>query len=204
MKEIKKLLRKIRKREPKIIEFLSDKDYKKIKECEKPFHKAIMLFIANTGLRLAELQRLTFSDVYLPNWSIKHSLRVRKGEAGIFFRDINLNITAKDCIKVFYEEAKKRLSEKLNFESPLIISKKASRLTREHLATILRNFAWGKNIEKLTPLMLRDYFAVSLVKAGLNLKAIKDIMGYRSIVTTHDRYGNTSSEHIQEHVDKIG
>jgi site-specific recombinase XerD len=180
--------------------FLTEEDYQKIKECDNHFHRAIMLFFANTGVRSAELSRLTFSDVYNDDWTLKNSFLAGK----TFKREIPINETAKDCINIFHEEAKKRFFGSFSLETPLIISKKVTKLTREHLLTILRNFALKNDIKKLTPLMLRDYFAISLRKKGFDFKVIQNLIGDRSIVATYAKYGNISQDNIRDAVNSIG
>lgn len=93
-----------------------------------------------------------------------------------------------------------KLKETAN--SHLFISQNLNKnLTRQRVGQILKQLALkaGINPEKVSPHKLRHSFATFLLRNGMNLKYIQDLLGHKDISTT-EIYTHLNIDHLEETV----
>lgn len=66
----------------------------------------------------------------------------------------------------------------------LFISQKRDRLTVEGVRGLMEKYANGINGKHITPHKMRSTAATNMVKAGVDIQTVADILGHNSIVTT--------------------
>jgi len=141
------------------------------------------LFLANTGLRLAEFY-------WLETENIKHdSIYVLSGENRTKsgkWRYVPLTPIAKECLNDFDMSSQYLLPRPYKIES---IKKRFRRICEK--AEIDKS-KWGVHC-------LRHTFCSYLMMSGANIAAVKEIMGHQDIRTTMG-YAHLSPSHLQNEV----
>ncbi|MDR2971190.1 MAG: tyrosine-type recombinase/integrase [Bacteroidales bacterium] len=154
------------------------------------------LFYA-TGMRLSELQMLTFNDFDLYNNQVK-VLGKRNKERIIPFGNTLKNILSK-YVELYHE----------NFGSPaqnnfVFVNVKEKQLAKKNIYTIVRKYLdMITTIEKRSPHIIRHTFATHLLNRGADLNTIKELLGHSSLaatqVYTHNSIEKLKSIYQQAH-----
>lgn len=84
----------------------------------------------------------------------------------------------------------------------LFISQWRQRMTTESVRKLMRKYADGINGKHITPHCLRKSAATNLVKAGVDIQTIADILNHNSIETTR-RYAAVLEENKQKATDTL-
>lgn len=135
-------------------------------------NKAILTLLYSSGLRISELVSLDIDDVDLED----RTIRVRgKGE--------------KDRIVLFNEEAKalleEYLDERLDGGNALFVNKFRTHMTPRYVQMMIKKYAELAGIKKkVTPHILRHSFATHLLKNGVDIRAIQQLLGHANLNTT--------------------
>ena len=183
----------------KILRVLNKRELEQVNNSSNEFHKAIMLFLSNTGLRVSELVSLNVGDIMYDDETLKNQMSVTgKGNKQ---RTIPLNQKAKEALFILIQQSKKEMKKCFDLDSPLIVSRKRTRMSRQHVSLILRRFREANRIEtQLTPHVFRHQFATTLIKRGANMKTVQKLLGHSSIKTTIDIYTHATIEDLTEAV----
>lgn len=135
-------------------------------------NKAILTLLYSSGLRISELVSLDIDDVDLED----RTIRVRgKGE--------------KDRIVLFNEEAKalleKYLDKRLDGGNALFVNRFGDHITPRYVQMMIKKYAELAGIKKkVTPHILRHSFATHLLKNGVDIRAIQQLLGHANLNTT--------------------
>ncbi|MFP4344267.1 MAG: tyrosine-type recombinase/integrase [Anaerolineales bacterium] len=155
--------------------------------------RALVVFMLNSGLRLSEVAALTLDDITIRPRSGWVDVRAGKGSKA---RRVELN-----------KDARKALSEWLAVRpeeegcAALWISQKGGALSKRALSgriTVLGEAA-GLDIH---PHTLRHSFAKNLVRAGVGLEVVADLLGHENLDTTRI-YTTPSAADRQAAVEKV-
>ena len=153
--------------------------------------KAILELLYASGLRVSELTSLNLEDVHLK----ERLIRVKgKGK--------------KERIVPFGREAEKWLREYLGLRPLLVLNKVAElavflnyRGERLNVRSVQRLVQKRINqiavARKISPHSLRHSFASHLLSRGADLRAIQELLGYRSLATTQ-KYTHLDLGHLLE------
>lgn len=173
---------------------------------------ALIQVFANTGLRREEVSRLRINQFCPVSRKLLGVL-----EKGDKVRDVELNNTALRAIEDYLEERIKRLEahpswKKINSKTalkfPLFISPYRAGPSPKSWAicdsTIARRIKAhsGRAGFKVTPHMLRHYFAVQLLERCNNLKDVSEALGHSSTTTT-EKYLDSYINHSRRAVDAL-
>ncbi len=183
----------------RVLRVLDSEEMKTVMSLDNIFHRAIMLLLYHTGLRVSELVSLSINDVMYSDATFKNQLTVTgKGNKQ---RTIPLSQKAKENLFVLIEDSKGKLKKLFNQDSPLIVTQKRTRMTREWVSKIIKKFREDNKIElQLTPHVFRHQFATSLIKRGANMKTVQTLLGHSSIAITLDTYTHTTNEDMRKAV----
>lgn len=158
-------------------------------------HRALLMLLYSSGLRVSELVRLRPADVDAD----RRLLRVRRGKGG---KD-RYTLLARRAIEAvtIYQAA-------FPTDRWLFPGQKPDRhLTTRSVQRVLENAAQAAGIrKKVTPHMLRHSFATHLLESGTNLRIIQDLLGHRSARTTqiYTHVARSTLEGVRSPLDALG
>ena len=87
-------------------------------------------------------------------------------------------------------------------ETALFVNRRGERLTRQGFWLILRGYAAEAGISgRVTPHTLRHSFATHMLRGGMDIHKVQELLGHANISTTQV-YTQVSREHIREAYEK--
>ncbi|MBP6870187.1 tyrosine-type recombinase/integrase [Candidatus Babeliales bacterium] len=150
--------------------------------------KAIFEVLYATGIRCSELTQIRLEDI---NFQEKTILIKGKGR--------------KQRYVLFGEKAKTKIIEYMNAErfindrgnSILFVNAQGESLTNRTIQMILNMFGKFLTVKKqLTPHKVRHSFATHLLNAGLDLRALQELLGHQSLSST-EKYTHVTTKDLQ-------
>ncbi len=141
-------------------------------------NRAIVETLYGSGLRVSELVNLKLSDIDFD----QHFMRVEgKGSKQ---RLVPLSEPAEKAIKLWLYD-RNLLEIKRGQEDFVFLNRRGHKLTREMIFIITKQLAAEAGIQKtISPHTFRHSFATHLLEGGANLRAIQEMLGHESIITT--------------------
>ena len=130
---------------------------------------AIILTLMDTGIRASELVSITRMDLDLKNGRIV----IKKGK-GSKFRIVFISNSTRDAIQSYLNER----SDALPY---LWISKTKSNLKYSGLRQIMRRRAKDSNIKAPSLHGFRRYFALQMLRSGVDVFSLQKLMGHSDI-----------------------
>lgn len=158
-------------------------------------NRAIIETMYSCGLRVSELVNLKMSNVFFDEKYVRVEGKGSKQRlvpiSDTAIRDINN-----------YLPWRRGLDIKPGSSDYLFLNRRGSKLTRQMVFIMIKNFAEEAGVKtELSPHTLRHSFATHLLEGGANLRAIQQMLGHESILTTEiythismDSLRNTISE----------
>lgn len=142
-------------------------------------NKAIIETLYSCGLRVSELINLRLSYVNFR----KDFIRVTgKGNKE---RLVPIGQTAQKEIKLYIKYYRNKLNISKQHEDILFLNRRGNALSRMMIFYIIKDAAANAGIEKnVSPHTFRHSFASHLVNRGADLRAVQEMLGHESIVTT--------------------
>lgn len=139
---------------------------------------AIIELLYGAGLRVGELVALDTDDVSLD----ERMLRVRgKGRKE---RLVPFGRRAAEALRVYLPH-RARWRTAIADDDPLFVNQRGGRLTDRSVRRILdAAVSRSADLHKLHPHALRHAFATHLLEAGMDLRAIQELLGHSSLATT--------------------
>ncbi|MCC7553541.1 MAG: tyrosine-type recombinase/integrase [Methanobacteriaceae archaeon] len=134
--------------------------------------KLILTILYSSGLRISELTNLKINDIDFE----ERIMRIRgKGD--------------KDRVVLFDERSKEMINEYLAIRESnseyLILNKFNNPISARHIQTMIKKYGKKANINKtITPHILRHSFATHLLKNGVDIRVIQQLLGHSSLSTT--------------------
>ncbi|MDL2246353.1 tyrosine-type recombinase/integrase [Methanobrevibacter sp. OttesenSCG-928-K11] len=151
--------------------------------------KLILTILYSSGLRVSELINLRVNDIDFD----ERTMRIRgKGD--------------KDRVVLIDENAKKMIIDYLAIRESdneyLIINKFNKPITSRYIQKMIKDYGNKANIQKtVTPHILRHSFATHLLKNGVDIRVIQQLLGHSSLSTTQI-YTSVDMETIKTLYDK--
>ena len=160
-------------------------------------NKAILETLYSCGLRVSELVNLRLSNLHFEQEFLKIS---GKGEKE---RLVPISKRAIDLIKKYMAGYRKKLKIDKSSENILFLNRRGRKLSRVMIFTIIKNLAEKINLGKsISPHTFRHSFASALVQGGADLRAVQEMLGHESILTT-EIYTHLDKEFLKETVNKF-
>ena len=142
-------------------------------------NRAILEMLYSCGLRVSELINLKLSDINLRLGIVKVSGKGNKE------RYIPLSKHAKEEVKQYIQMNREFVEITKGSEDILFLSRRGSALSRVMVFNIIKDLAKRAGIQKnISPHTFRHSFASHLVSGGADLRAVQDMLGHESILTT--------------------
>ena len=153
--------------------------------------KAMLEVLYATGMRVTELITLNIDDVNLDDGFIRCFGKGSKE------RLIPIHEQAIRDLIAYIQETRPQIAN--DNEKGLFVNLRGSRLTRQGLWLILKNYAKTLGIEnEITPHTLRHSVATHLLHSGkMNLRELQEFLGHANISTTQV-YTHLTSEHVRK------
>lgn len=155
--------------------------------------RAMLELLYATGVRVTELVSLDMSNLNLD----PRSPYVRCVGKGAKERSIPIHDHALEALVNYLEEGRPLLVRERN-EPALFVNRRGERLTRQGFWLILKGYARSANLSKeITPHTLRHSFATHMLRGGMPLRNVQEMLGHANISTTQV-YTHLTSDHLRE------
>ncbi len=142
-------------------------------------NKAIIEMLYSCGLRVSELIELKLSNINFRQNIVKIEGKGNKE------RLIPLSKNAKVEIKQYMKVYRDYLDITSECEDVVFLNKRGSALSRVMVFNIIKHLAKRAGVKKnVSPHTFRHSFASHLVSGGADLRAVQDMLGHESILTT--------------------
>ncbi|HEY7465992.1 MAG TPA: site-specific tyrosine recombinase XerD [Dehalococcoidia bacterium] len=159
--------------------------------------RAMLELMYATGLRVTELVSLDIEDVQLEG----EKPYVRLVGKGNRERQIPLLDQPVQELSEYIRFARPRLVGERE-ETALFVNRRGERLTRQGFWLILKGYSAAAGIRgRVTPHTLRHSFATHMLRGGMDIHKVQELLGHANISTTQV-YTQVSREHIREAYEK--
>lgn len=157
-------------------------------------NKAMLETLYSCGLRVSELVNLKMSNLHFEQEFIKVA---GKGDKE---RLVPISNRAIEEIKNYTTDYRKKIKIDKSGENILFLNRRGRKLSRVMIFTIIKKLADKINLQKsISPHTFRHSFASALVKGGADLRAVQEMLGHESILTT-EIYTHLDKEFLKDTV----
>jgi integrase/recombinase XerD len=140
-------------------------------------NKAIIETLYGCGLRVSELVNLRLTDIHYGEGFVIVTGKGNKQRlvpiSGKALKEIDI-----------YKHDRNRLPV-IHDKNILFLNRRGAKLTRSMIFTIIKDLAAKAGIKKnISPHTFRHSFATHMIEAGADLRAVQEMLGHESILTT--------------------
>lgn len=155
--------------------------------------RAMLELLYATGMRVTELVSLDMDNLNLD----PSSPFVRCIGKGAKERSIPIHDHALEALNGYLEDGRPMMVRNHN-EVALFVNRRGERLTRQGFWLILKGYAKSANLgDGVTPHTLRHSFATHMLRGGMPLRNVQEMLGHANISTTQV-YTHLTSDHVRE------
>jgi len=157
-----------------------------------PRNRAMLETLYASGLRVSELCDLRITNLF---FDIGFVRVVGKGNRE---RIVPIGEDAIKHLKIYLQEVRPKLPEiQKGHENIVFLNRRGKKLTRVMIFLIVKEAVAQAGIDKVvSPHTFRHSFATHLLEGGADLKAIQDMLGHESILTT-EIYTHLDREYLR-------
>lgn len=161
------------------------------KKPEGQRNKAILETLYSCGLRVSELIELKISNLFFESGFVKIEGKGSKE------RLVPISTKAIKEINLYLSEYRRNLRIHPDHEDILFLNRRGKKLSRVMIFTIIKNITRKLGLEKnISPHTFRHSFATHLIDGGANLRAVQEMLGHESIITT-EIYTHLDKEYLK-------
>ena len=154
-------------------------------------NKAIIETLYGCGLRVSELTNLKITDIFFREMFVKV---IGKGNKERF---VPIGNTAIRHINLYLDNSRMHVQPKKYDEDILFLNRRGGRLSRTMILLIVKGLGEKAGIRKsISPHTFRHSFATHLVEGGADLRAVQEMLGHESIITT-EIYTHLDREYLK-------
>jgi integrase/recombinase XerD len=155
-------------------------------------NKAMLETLYSCGLRVTELVTLKISNLFFEEGFVKV---IGKGDKE---RLVPISPKAMKEIRFYFEKTRNHQNISKGHENFVFLNRRGKKLTRVMVFTIIKNLAKKINLTKnISPHTFRHSFATHLVEGGADLRAVQEMLGHESIITT-EIYTHLDREYLRD------
>ncbi len=155
-------------------------------------NKAMIETLYSCGLRVSELISLKLSNIYFDQGFIRI---IGKGNKE---RLVPLSPKAIHEIELYLPDRNSLPVISRDSEDILFLNRRGRKLTRVMIFTIIRELTLKSGIKKkISPHTFRHSFATHLIDGGADLRAVQEMLGHESILTT-EIYTHLDRQYIRD------
>ena len=142
-------------------------------------NKAMLETLYSCGLRVSELVNLKVTNLFFDQGFIKIEGKSEKE------RLVPVSSKAIEEITKYLQGYRKTLRISPESENVLFLNRRGKKLSRVMIFTIIKNLAEKVGLnKKISPHTFRHSFATHLISGGADLRAVQEMLGHESILTT--------------------
>ena len=150
-----------------------------LNKAEGQRNKAMLETLYSCGLRVSELVNLKVTNLFFDQGFIKVEGKSEKE------RLVPVSSKAIEEITKYLQGYRKTLKISPESENVLFLNRRGKKLSRVMIFTIIKNLAEKVNLnKKISPHTFRHSFATHLIRGGADLRAVQEMLGHESILTT--------------------
>jgi integrase/recombinase XerD len=142
---------------------------------------AMLQLLYATGMRVSELVALNLADVH-PDRHVVICTGLRAGSR--HERTLPVSENALSALQGYLDEARLPMAGRHPEEQALFLNHHGERLTRQGFWLIIKGYARQAGITDITPHRLRHSFAVLMLREGMELRSVQELLGHAHISTT--------------------
>ena len=155
--------------------------------------RAMLELLYATGMRVTELVSLDVVNLNLD----PRAPYIRCLGKGAKERTIPIHDQALESLVIYLDDTRPLLVRNKN-EQALFVNRRGDRLTRQGFWLILKGYAKSANLSPdVTPHTLRHSFATHMLRGGMPLRNVQEMLGHANISTTQV-YTHLTSDHMRE------
>ncbi len=155
-------------------------------------NKAIIETLYSCGLRVSELIDLRITNLFFNEEYIKVEGKGSKQ------RLVPISAKAIKEIQFYLQHYRSQIKPKKGAENIVFLNRRGNKLTRVMIFNIVRELARKAGIMKnISPHTFRHSFATHLVDGGADLRAVQEMLGHESIITT-EIYTHLDREYLRD------
>jgi integrase/recombinase XerD len=155
-------------------------------------NKAIIETLYSCGLRVSELINLRLTDLFFDQGFIKV---IGKGNKE---RLVPVSDKAIKEIEIYVSQYRNHIQIDRQSENILFLNRRGKKLTRVMIFTIIKTLAKTIGLKKnISPHTFRHSFASHLIDGGADLRAIQEMLGHESIITT-EIYTHLDTDYLRD------
>lgn len=168
-----------------------------LKKAEGQRNKAMLETLYSCGLRVSELVNLKMTNLYFDQGYVKIEGKADKE------RLVPVSNRAVNEINKYLKGYRKTLKIHKDSENILFLNRRGKRLSRVMVFTIIKNLAEKVGInKKISPHTFRHSFATHLINGGADLRAVQEMLGHESILTT-EIYTHLDRDYLKDTINQF-
>lgn len=142
-------------------------------------NRAMLETLYSSGLRVSELINLKINHIFFDLGFLKV---LGKGNKE---RLVPLGRQAIKYLKIYLEEIRPKVNVKAKHESFVFLNRRGNAISRVMVFLIIKELGKKAGISKdISPHTFRHSFATHLIEGGADLRAVQEMLGHESILTT--------------------
>lgn len=134
-----------------------------------------------TGMRVSELVSLNVGDIHLDLATVLCPGRRGRSKRE---RTLPLSTIAVESARHYLDNVRPQMTARHPEERALFLNHHGERLTRQGFWLIIKGYARQAGITDITPHRLRHSFAVLMLREGMELRSVQELLGHAHISTT--------------------
>ena len=168
-----------------------------LKKPEGQRNKAMLETLYSCGLRVSELVNLKITNLFFDKGFMKIEGKADKE------RLVPVSNQAINEINKYQSDYRNSLEISKDSENFLFLNRRGKKLSRVMVFTIIKNIAKkiGLN-KKISPHTFRHSFATHLINGGADLRAVQEMLGHESILTT-EIYTHLDMEYLKSTISQF-
>jgi integrase/recombinase XerD len=142
-------------------------------------NRAMLETLYSCGLRVSELVNLKLTNLHFDQGYVRVEGKADKE------RLVPISKNAIDEINTYVNGYRKGLNVSKDSENVLFLNRRGKKLSRVMIFTIIKGLAERVGLgKKISPHTFRHSFATHLINGGADLRAVQEMLGHESILTT--------------------
>ncbi len=162
-----------------------------LEKAEGQRNKAMLETLYSCGLRVSELVNLKMTNLFFLQGYLKVEGKADKE------RLVPVSSRAVEEIEKYVDGYRQNLRIQKDNQNILFLNRRGKKLSRVMVFTIIKNLAERISLDKkISPHTFRHSFATHLINGGADLRAVQEMLGHESILTT-EIYTHLDREYLK-------